>query len=100
MKVGKETIKFGVNQLMIFYPEFCKHVQYVGDEKIVDAWYSMFKKIEYDYDLAEQDFKKSVFDLISNSKSTPTFSNILDGMRELNKQRELNELKFKQLKNR
>ena len=42
----------------------------------------------------------SNFDLISNSKGTPAFSNILDGMRELNKQRELNELKFKQLKNR
>ena len=100
MLVGKDVIGFGIEQLTMFYPDFDRFIEKKGIETVVDAWYSMFKKIEYDYDLAEQDFKKSVFDLISNSKSTPTFSNILDGMRELNKQRELNELKFKQLKNR
>lgn len=92
MKVGKETIKFGVNQLMLFYPEFCRHVQYVGDEKIVNGWYNMFKSMEYDYDLSEQDFKQSINELIRFNNKTPTFSDILDGMRELNKQHELEEI--------
>lgn len=92
MKVGKETIKFGVNQLMLFYPEFCRHVQYVGDEKIVNGWYNMFKSMEYDYDLSEQDFKQSINELIRFNNKTPTFSDILDGMRELNKQHELKEI--------
>ena len=95
MKVGKETIKFGVNQLMLFYPEFCRHVQYVGDEKIVNGWYNMFKSMEYDYDLSEQDFKQSINELIRFNNKTPTFSDILDGMRELKKQHDLEELNKK-----
>lgn len=95
MKIGKEAINFAINQLMLFYPEFCKHAQYVGEEKIADGWNNMFKKIEFDYDLAEQDFKQSVFDLIRYSNKTPTFSDILDGMRDLEEQHEKEELEKK-----
>lgn len=95
MKVGKEAIKFAINQLMLFYPEFCKHVQYVGDDKIADGWFNMFNKIDYDYDLAEQDFKQSIFDLIRFSNKAPAFSDILDGMRELDAQHEKEELERK-----
>ena len=95
MLVGKDVIGFGIEQLTMFYPDFDRFIEKKCIETVVDAWYSMFKKIEYDYDLAEQDFKKSVFDLISNSKITPTFSNILDGMRELKKQHDLEELNKK-----
>ena len=48
--------------------------------------------MEYDYDLAEQDFKQSINELIRFNNKTPTFSDILDGMRELNKQHELEEI--------
>lgn len=95
MKVGKEIIKFGVNQLMLFYPEFCRHVQYVGDDKIVSGWFNMFKSIDYDYDLAEHDFKQSINELIRFNNKAPTFSDILDGMRELKKQHDLEELNKK-----
>ena len=89
MLVGKDVIGFGIEQLTMFYPDFDRFIKKKGIETVVDAWYNMFKSMEYDYDLSEQDFKQSINELIRFNNKTPTFSDILDGMRELNKQHEL-----------
>lgn len=95
MLIGKEIIGFGLEQLTMFYPDFDRFIEKKGIETVVDAWYSMFKKIDYDYDLAEQHFKQAIFNLIYTSKSTPYFSDVLDNMRELNKEHELGKLRNK-----
>lgn len=92
MLVGKDVIGFGIEQLTMFYPDFDRFIEKKGIETVVDAWYNMFKSMEYDYDLSEQDFKQSINELIRFNNKTPTFSDILDGMRELNKQHELKEI--------
>lgn len=93
MKVGIKAIKFGIDQLIIFYPEFCRHSQFIGVDNIVDSWSKMFISMDYDYEQAEQDFKQSIFELIKFHRDTPRFSDILEGMRELHKQHELKEIK-------
>ena len=95
MLIGKEIIGFGLEQLTMFYPDFDRFIEKKGIETVVDAWYSMFKKIDYDYDLSEQHFKQAIFNLIYTSKSTPYFSDVLDNMRELNKEHELGKLRNK-----
>lgn len=95
MLIGREIIGFGLEQLTMFYPDFDRFIEKKGIETVVDAWYSMFKKIDYDYDLAEQHFKQAIFNLIYTSKSTPYFSDVLDNMRELNKEHELGKLRNK-----
>lgn len=92
MLVGKDVIGFGIEQLTMFYPDFDRFIEKKGIETVVDAWYNMFKSMEYDYDLSEQDFKQSINELIRFNNKTPTFSDILDVMRELNKQHELKEI--------
>lgn len=92
MLVGKDVIGFGIEQLTMFYPDFDRFIEKKGIETVVDAWYNMFKSMEYDYDLSEQDFKQSINELIRFNNKTPTFSDILYGMRELNKQHELEEI--------
>lgn len=92
MLVGKDVIGFGIEQLTMFYPDFDRFIEKKGIETVVDAWYNMFKSMEYDYDLSEQDFKQSINELIRFNNKNPTFSDILDGMRELNKQHELEEI--------
>lgn len=93
MKIGTKTIKFGIDQLIIFYPEFCRHSQIVGVDNLVDSWYKMFASMDYDYLQAEQDFKQSIFEIIKFQKETPRFSDILNGMRELHQKHELDELR-------
>ena len=89
MLVGKDVIGFGIEQLSMFYIDFDRFVEKKGIDNIVETWYNMFKSMEYDYDLAEQDFKQSINELIRFNNKTPTFSDILYGMRELNKQHQL-----------
>ena len=72
MLVGKDVIGFGIEQLTMFYPDFDRFIEKKGIETVVDAWYNMFKSMEYDYDLSEQDFKQSINELIR-------FNNKIDG---------------------
>ena len=92
MLVGKDVIGFGIEQLSMFYIDFDRFVEKKGIDNIVETWFNMFKSIDYNYDLAEHDFKQSINELIRFNNKTPTFSDILDGMRELNKQHELEEI--------
>lgn len=95
MLVGREVLGFGLEQLTMFYPDFDRFIDKKGIETIIDAWYSMFKKIEYDYDLAEQHFKQAIYNIIYTSKTTPSFSDVLNAMRELNKEYELQRIRNK-----
>ena len=92
MLVGKDVIGFGIEQLSMFYIDFDRFVEKKGIDNIVETWFNMFKSIDYNYDLAEQDFKQSINELIRFNNKTPTFSDILDGMRQSNKQHELEEI--------
>lgn len=83
MKVGKSVIEFGVNQLIIFYPEFARHSQYIGADTLVDNWYNLFKSIDYDYEYAEQDFKQAVKNLIIHTGFTPNCGNVVEEMRNI-----------------
>lgn len=89
MNINKKTIKFGISQLSDFYIDFNRFVELKGIDNLTDKWEFMFKSMEYDYEYAEQDFKSSIFTLITTSNKTPTFSDILDNMRELNRQHQL-----------
>lgn len=93
MLVGKDIIGFGIEQLTMFYPDFDRFVEKKSLDNVVDTWYFMFKSIDYNYDLAEQDFKQAINELIRFSNKTPTFSDVLNAMRELNKQHELANLR-------
>lgn len=95
MLVGKDVIGFGIEQLSMFYIDFDRFVEKKGIDNIVETWFNMFKSIDYNYDLAEHDFKQSINELIRFNNKTPTFSDILDGMRELKKQHDLEELNKK-----
>lgn len=95
MNIGKNKITFGIKQLTMFFPDFDRFVDKKGIENIVDSWDSMFKKIEYDYDLAEQHFKQAIYNIIYTSKTTPSFSDVLNAMRELNKEYELQRIRNK-----
>lgn len=93
MLVGKDIIGFGIEQLTMFYPDFDRFVEKKSLDNVVDTWYFMFKSIDYNYDLAEQDFKQAINELIRFSNKTPAFSDVLNTMRELNKQHELANLR-------
>ena len=95
MLVGKDVIGFGIEQLTMFYPDFDRFIEKKGIETVVDAWYNMFKSMEYDYDLSEQDFKQSIITIDDCEIISRAFSDILDGMRELKKQHDLEELNKK-----
>lgn len=88
MKVGKEVIKFGINQLIIFYPEFARHSQFISADKLVESWYNVFKKIDWEYEYSEQDFKEAIMNLITHTRVTPTYSDVLEEMRNIYKDRE------------
>lgn len=91
MLVGKDVIGFGIEQLSMFYVDFDRFIDKKGIDNVIDTWYNMFKSIDYDYDLAEQDFKQAINELIRFNNKAPSFSDILDGMRELKKQHDLQE---------
>lgn len=88
MKVGKSAIEFAINQLIIFYPEFARHSQYVDADMLVDNWYNLFNSIKYDYEYAEQDFKQAVKNLITHTRVTPSCSDVIDEMRNIHGDRE------------
>lgn len=93
MKIRKELIKFGIDKLTNFYIDFSRFVEFKGIDTITQAWYEMFNDMDYDYIQAEQDFKNSIIDIIKSNNKTPSFSDILDGMRELHQKHELEELR-------
>ena len=95
MKIGKKTISFGILQLSNFYIDFDRFVEKKGLEYLAETWSKLFEGMKFDYDEAEKDFKQSIFDLIRFQRNTPTFSDILDGMRELHHQAELKEKKIR-----
>ena len=89
MLVGKKIIGFGLEQLCYMFPEFDRHIKNKGLDETVDVWHTLFKKVDIDYDLAEQDFKDAIFMWISQNNKSPYFSDIIIYMNNIKNDREI-----------
>lgn len=89
MNIKKDVIKSGLEALTNFYPEFNRFIDLKGIDNVTEAWYNVFKGIQFTYELEEKDYISAIFEYINTNNKSPYFSDIKNIMKELYRQHEM-----------